>query len=93
MPLCRVCEVEPCICVKPQSRVLWRKSEDVNNSISREEFGLDLFEAIKTASALQFLKQHHTRPLKQQQLATQLTTLLPRLSEADQIKIAERLGR
>ena len=93
MPFCRVCEVEPCICVKPQSRVIWKKSKEPYHGMSREEFGLNLFEAIKTVSTLQFMTQHHTRPLQQQQLATQLTTLLPQLSETDQIKITERLGR
>ena len=78
---CETCAQAPCVCaaIASTTPVFRSTYQEIPFGITKEEFGLALFEAVKTASALGWCRRHATNRVAQ--LTATLTGLLPQITD------------
>ena len=84
---CETCGQSPCACTEKPivSPPVFRSTyQPLPFGITKEEFGLALFEAVKTASAIGWCRRHAPEWVAHWEV--ELTRLLPQIHDPDQVR-------
>ena len=101
---CNTCEASPCSCTRTAAPVMARQTYTVNqNGITKEAFGLNLYDTILTISGIRALEEHlavvihqgkqdKVHGLKDRRLVLKhdLAKMLPTLTETEMTQVLER---